>query len=61
MIRNKDEGPGVLPGRYAGVEIPISDGPTPEQVALREHKVAADGLACRICVAASDSARSQYI
>ena len=45
VMRNKYEGPGVLPGRYAGEAIPISDGPTPEQLAFREHKVAADGLA----------------
>ena len=61
VIRNKHEGPGVLPGRYAGEAIPIHDGPTPQQVAYEQHKVAADGLAGRICAAAADAARSQYI
>jgi len=60
VIRYKYDGPGVLPGRYAGEAIPIHDGPTPEQVAFQEHKVAADGLAGRICAAAADAARSQY-
>ena len=61
VIRYKYDGPGVLPGRYAGEAIPISDGPTPEQVAFQEHKVAADGLAGWICAAAADAARSEYI
>ena len=61
MIRNEHGGSGVLPGRYAGEAIPIHDGPTPEQLAYREHKRAADGLAGRIRAAAADAARSQYI
>ncbi len=61
MIRNEHGGSGVLPGRYAGEAIPIHDGPTPEQLAYREHKRAADGLAGRICAAAADAARSQYV
>jgi hypothetical protein len=59
VIRNTHEGSGVVPGRYAGEAIPIHDGPTPQQIAFQEHKVAADGLAGRICVAAADAARSQ--
>ena len=61
MIRNTHEGPGVLPGRYAGEAIPISDGPTPEQLAFQQHKAPADGLAGRICAAAADAARSQHV
>jgi hypothetical protein len=51
-------GPGVVPGRYAGEAIPIHDGPTPEQLAFQQHKRDADGLAGRICAAAAEAARS---
>jgi hypothetical protein len=61
VIRNTHEGPWVPPGRYAGEAIPISDGPTPEQLAFQQHKAAADGLAGRVCAAAADAARSQHV
>ena len=51
-------GPGVVPGRYAGEAIPIHSGPTPEQLAFQQHKTDADGLAGRICAAAAETARS---
>jgi hypothetical protein len=51
-------GPGVVPGRYAGEAIPIHSGPTPEQLAFQQHKTNADGLAGRICAAAAETARS---
>jgi uncharacterized protein DUF222/HNH endonuclease len=51
-------GPGVIPGRYAGEPIRISDGPTPQQIAYEKDKAHADGLAGRICAAAADTARS---
>ena len=31
------DGPGVLPGRYAGPAIPLHRGPTPQQIALAEN------------------------
>jgi hypothetical protein len=52
--------PGVIPGRYAGEAIPIHEGPTPEQLAEQQRRVAADGLAGRICAAAAETARCQY-
>ena len=52
------DGLGVVPGRYAGEAIPIHDGPTPEQLAFRQHKADADGLAGRVCAAAAEAARS---
>lgn len=54
-------GPGVVPGRYAGEAIPIHSGPTPEQLAFQQHKTNADGLAGRICAAAAETARSRSI
>jgi hypothetical protein len=59
-IMNSHDGPGVVPGRYAGEAIPIHDGPTPQQIIDAEQRVQADGLAGRICAAAADAARSQY-
>jgi len=55
------EGVGVVPGRYAGEAIPIHDGPTQQQIEYERLKVVADGLAGRICAAASDAARSQCV
>jgi hypothetical protein len=52
------DGPGVIPGRYPGDSIRISDGPTPQQVAYETDKARADGLAGQICAAAADTARS---
>ncbi len=52
------DGPGVIPGRYPGDSIRISDGPTPQQVAHETDKARADGLAGQICAAAADTARS---
>jgi hypothetical protein len=57
-IMNTHDGPGVVPGRYAGEAIPIHDGPTP-QIIEAERGLQADGLAGRICAAAADAARSQ--
>ena len=54
------DGSGVVPGRYRGEAIPIHDGPTPEQLAEQQRRVAADGLAGRICAAAAESARCQF-
>ena len=59
-IMNSHDGPGVVPGRYAGEAIPIHDGPTPQQIIDAEQRGQADGLAGRICAAAADAARSQY-
>jgi len=59
MVSSKiHDGLGVVPGRYAGEAIPIHDGPTPEQLAFRQHKADADGLAGRVCAAAAEAARS---
>ncbi len=52
------DGPGVIPGRYPGDSIRISDGPTPQQVAYETDMARADGLAGQICAAAADTARS---
>jgi hypothetical protein len=61
LITNDHDGPGVVPGRYPGAAIPIHDGPTPESVAYQEERAQADGLAGRICAAAAEAARSQYV
>ncbi len=61
LIMNDHEGPGVVPGRYAGEAIRLHDGPTPQQVAREQEKAQADGLAGRICAAAAETARSQYV
>ena len=58
MSNKIHNGPGVVPGRYAGEAIPIHSGPTPEQLAFQQHKTDADGLAGRICAAAAETARS---
>jgi hypothetical protein len=55
------DGPGLIPGRYAGEAIPIHDGLTPEQLAYQQHKTDADGLAGRICAAAAETARSTSV
>jgi hypothetical protein len=60
-IMNTYDGPGVVPGRYAGDAIPIHDGPTPQQIIDAEQRGQADGLAGRICAAAADAARCQYV
>lgn len=57
---NRHEGPGVIPGRYAGEPIRIHEGPTPQQVADEEQRADADALAGRICAAAAEVTRSQY-
>ena len=61
LITNDHAGPGVVPGRYPGAAIPIHDGPTPESIADEEQRAQADGLAGRICAAAAEAARSQYV
>jgi hypothetical protein len=61
LIMNDHDGPGVVPGRYAREAIRSHDGPTPQQVANEQQRVEADGLAGRICAAAADAARSQYV
>ena len=61
LIRNDHDGPGVVPGRYTGEAIPIHDGPTPQSVAYEEQRAHADALAGRICAAAAEAARSQYL
>ena len=58
---NDHEGAGVVPGRYAGEAIRLHDGPTPQAVAYEEERSHADALAGRICAAAADAARAQYI
>jgi hypothetical protein len=58
---NTHHGPRVVPGRYAGEAIPIHDGPTPQQIIDAEQRGQADGLAGRICAAAADAARCQYV
>jgi hypothetical protein len=60
-IMNTHHGPRVVPGRYAGEAIPIHDGPTPQQIIDAEQRGQADGLAGRICAAAADAARCQYV
>jgi hypothetical protein len=58
---NDHEGPGVVPGRYAGEAIRLHEGLTAQQLVYEQEKVQADGLAGRICAAAADAARSQYV
>jgi len=58
---NEHGGEGVVPGRYRGEAIRIHDGPTPEQMAYEEERVEADALAGRICAAAADAARCQFV
>ncbi len=53
------EGPGVLPGRYAGPVKRLHSGPTPQQVQIAEERAAADQLAGRICAAAALSAQAE--
>jgi len=61
LIKNDHDGPGVVPGRYAGEAIPIHDGPTPQSIADEEQRRRADGLAGRISAAAADTARSEHL
>ncbi len=61
LMRNDHDGPGVVPGRYPGQAIPIHEGPTPESVAYEEQRAQADALAGRICAAAAEAARSEYL
>ena len=58
---NIHDRPGVLPGRYAGEPIRVHDGPTPEQSAYEGQRKHADALAGKICAAAADATRSQYV
>ena len=58
LIMNDHDGPDVIPGRYAGPAIPISTGPTPQQIAENARKAAADRLAGQICAAAAISAQA---
>ena len=58
---NDHEGAGVVPGRYAGEAIRLHGGPTPQAVAYEGERLHADVLAGRICAAAADAARAQYI
>lgn len=53
------EGPGVLPGRYAGGPIVLHAGPTPQQEQVAAERAAADALAGRVCAAAAAAARSE--
>jgi hypothetical protein len=55
VITEVHDGPGVLPGRYAGPAIPIHSGPTPQQVARAEERAEADVLADRPRAAAGVS------
>ena len=55
---NDHDGPGVIPGRYAGPAIPISTGPTPQQITEAARKADADRLAGQICAAAAVSAQA---
>ena len=59
MIMEVHDGPGVLPGRYAGPDIKLVHSPTPQQVAVAEERAEADVLAGRICAAAAMSAQSE--
>jgi hypothetical protein len=60
-IMNHHEGPGVVPGRYAGEVIAIHEGPTPDQLASAEQRAHADAVAGKICAAAAEASRSQYV
>ena len=59
MIAEVHDGPGVLPGRYAGPDIKLVHSPTSQQVAVAEERAEADVLAGRICAAAAMSAQSE--
>ncbi len=61
LLLNDHDGPGVIPGRYAGEAIRIHDGPTPESIAAEQQRRYADGLAGRISAAAAEAARCQYV
>jgi Domain of unknown function (DUF222) len=61
LIRNDHGGSGVLPGRYTGEAIQMHDGPTPQSIADEEQRAHADALAGRICAAAAEAARSEYL
>jgi hypothetical protein len=60
-IMNVHDGPGVIPGRYAGEPIRVHEGPTPEAVGYEEQRKHADALAGKICAAAAEAACSQYV
>ncbi len=53
------DGPGVVPGRYAGGPIVLHAGPTPQQVERAAERAEADALAGRVCAAAAVAARSE--
>ena len=53
------EGPGLLPGRYAGPPVLLHDGPTPQQLEHASDKARADALAGRLCAAAALAAQSE--
>jgi hypothetical protein len=61
LIMTDHDGQGVLPGWYAGEAIRLYEGPTPQQLASEYERAQADGLAGRICAAAAEAARSQYV
>jgi Domain of unknown function (DUF222) len=59
LITDDHEGPGLVPGRYAGEAIRLHEGQTPQQAASAQQRAEANGLAGRICAAAAGAARSQ--
>jgi hypothetical protein len=61
LIMNNHDEPRVIPGRYAGEAIQLNDGPTPQAAGYEEQRSHADALAGRICAAAAEAARSQYV
>ena len=58
MMGEVHDGPGVLPGRYAGPGIKLVQGPTAQQRAVAAERAAAEVLAGRICAAAAMAAQS---
>jgi len=56
---NVHDGPGVVPGRYAGGSIVVHEGPTPQQVQRAAERAEAGALAGRLCAAAALAARSE--
>jgi len=56
---NVYEGPGVVPGRYAGGPIVLHEGSTPQEAERAAERAEADALAGRICAAAAVAARSE--
>jgi hypothetical protein len=47
-IMNVHDGPGVIPGRYAGEPIRVLEGPTPEAVSSEKQRKHADAVAGKI-------------